>query len=107
MKSDHGKPELIMASKYQHYPVTLLYSKGCKVIDTLVGSPLHISEGESSFNLVSVHMDHGKLIWILLCDGVHNIKTEIESVGILKADFLKSAFFIFHTFREFRSNIFP
>ena len=89
VQGDHGEPELIVPLEHQHDPVSPFDAQGGEIVRALVGSVLHVLEGEAAFLVVLVHIQHGQLVRILAGDLVHDVEAEVESLRVREGDGLE------------------
>ena len=80
---DHG-PELPVAAHDQHHAVALLDAQRAEVVRRAGAHLLHLLEGEAALGLFAVEVDHRETVRLLLRDGVHHVKGEVEALDVLE-----------------------
>ena len=86
VQSYDGEPELIVPLEYQHHPVALLDAQGAEVVGGHIGIVLHIRKGKAALCKVIGHMEHCQLVRSLFRNLVHDVKAEVEGVGVVVFD---------------------
>ena len=78
----HGDPEVILPPQHQHNAVAALDAQGFIIVRRPVGHFAEVLEGEATFLLIDIQMQHGHLIGMLPGQLVHDIEGEIEVVDV-------------------------
>mgnify|MGYP006897799298 CR=1 FL=1 len=93
VQAHHGEPILIVALQHQHHPVASLDAQGLEIVGGSCGFLLHIQESEPALGHILRNVEHGQLLRLGLCQGIHHIVSEVELFFALEGDFLQQAFF--------------
>ena len=101
MQGNHSKPELVVPLQNQHYLVSPLDAQRGQIVGCLVGIMLDLPEGKPSLLFIPIHMEHGQLIGVFLGDLIHDIKAEVEMLGVFEPDILQSPVFVLLTVHKF------
>ncbi len=100
VKTQHGKPELIVPFEHQHDPIPLLNAEGLKVVRATGRGLFHIEESKAALGKILGNVQHAHFFRFTVRHRVHDIESKVEFFGVFELDGSGGAVLIFRHVNE-------